>query len=198
MTTPIQTAVNAIYSKLTRTQRNTLYKMPIRNIDGLLVYVTFNKEVFSSNNIYFKFNIDLMNSCRSIHSDDTNVYQALILQQTLIEDEVKTFIYDILRELPSLKFDKTISMFKTPDDISPDDAIYDLFKDEENMTLRLKECPCCFAITNFMPCKNKHYTCLACYAELPYVIEDGIEEQQKKCPTCRENMLDYDSEEDSD
>ena len=138
-----------------------------------------------------------MNDNIKISKDSSKIISNI--QNNLLNDEwILMKLTEISNYEPNQKFDKTISMFKTPDDISPDDAIYDLFKDEENMTLRLKECPCCFAITNFMPCKNKHYTCLACYAELPYVIEDGIEEQQKKCPTCRENMLDYDSEEDSD
>jgi hypothetical protein len=197
MTSAIEKATNSIYNKLNKETLSN-YELPIKTLDGVRCDCVF----FISSDEKISFVITILDTAR-INVQGNYVANTYKLNCKISEWCMsKIFISDILVELPKLKFNKLKNRFEIPkEDEDADLDIYELFKDEENIKLKIETCPCCLE-----PCNWKlaytcgHSICPPCYQKLPNTIIDN--EDNKTCPTCRGACIrfvgDCDCDSDSD
>ena len=197
MTSAIEKATNSIYNKLNK-ETYSNYELPIKKLDGIRCDCDF----FTSHDGYISFVIHLLDTQR-INVQGNYTANTFKLNCKITDESMsKIFISDMLRELPQLKFNKLKNRFEIPnDDEDADLDIYELFKDEANIQLKIETCPCCLE-----PCNWKlaytcgHSICPPCYQKLPNTIIDN--EDNKTCPTCRGACIkfvgDCDCDSDSD
>jgi hypothetical protein len=197
MTSAIEKATNSIYNKL-NTETLSDYELPIKTLDGVRCDCDF----FSRGDGYISFVIHILDTQRiNVQGNYTaNAYK--LNSETIDESISKKFISDILVELPKLKFNKLKNRFEIPnEDEDADLDIYELFKDEENIKLKIETCPCCLEPCNWkLAYTCNHSICPPCYQKLPNTIIDN--KDNKTCPTCRGACIkfvgDCDCDSDSD
>ena len=180
MTSAIEKATNSIYNKLIK-KTYSKYGLPIKSLDGVICDCDFFKG-YEGN---ISFVITILDTARdNINGDYTaNTFQNKNIKIT-DESKSKIFISDMLRELPQLKFNKLYNRFEIPnEDENPSLDVYELFKDEENIKLRIETCPCCLEPCNWSVFTCGHSICPPCFQKLPNTIID--DEDNKTCPTCR-------------
>lgn len=190
MTSAIEKATNSIYKEilLSKYENGGYYQLPIRKIDNIIVSCEF----YNCHVNYLGFRIEIFNTARinMCHDFVTNVTKTTTSTRDVTE--TKNFIKKILTELPHYKFNKKTSQFEVPDggaisDINED--IYELFKDEENILLKMEICPCCLEICNWkLAYTCEHPICVPCYQKLPSKDDDDGN-TQKTCPTCRGDCI---------
>ena len=180
MTSAIEKATNSIYNKLIKKTYSSC-ALPIKSLDGVICDCDFFKGY--EGNISFvitildtaRDNINGNYSANTFHDKNCKITD---------ESKSKIFISDMLRELPQLKFNKLRNRFEIPnEDEDPSLDIYELFKDEENIKLRIETCPCCLEPCNWSVWTCGHSICPPCFSKLPNTIID--DEDNKTCPTCR-------------
>jgi hypothetical protein len=198
MTSAIEKATNSIYNKLNKESLGN-YELPIKTLDGIRCDCDF----FTTRDGKISFVIEILDTqIINVHGNTANTYK---LNCKITEECMsKIFISDMLRDLPKLKFNKLKNRFEIPnEDEDQDLLVFELFKDEANIQLKIETCPCCLE-----PCNWKlaytcgHSICPPCYQKLPNTIING--KDNKTCPTCRGDCIkivdecDCDSDSDSD
>jgi hypothetical protein len=197
MTSAIEKATNSIYKEilLSKYENGGYYQLPIKKIDNILVSCEF----FGCHGLYLGFRIEIFNTARInvCHDFITNVTKSS--DSTRNVTETKNFIKKILTELPHYKFNKITSQFEVPDVVDISDItqdIYELFKDVENIQLKIEMCPCCLEPCNWkMAYTCEHPICVPCYQKLPSKDNDNGD-AQKTCPTCRGDCIKFVDEDD--
>lgn len=189
MTSAIEKATNKIYNEISLPKYETCgkyYQLPIKKIDNIIVSCEFYHACRT-----LGFRIEIWNTTRTSENHDykTNIFHN---SNYPISDEVNTKFYidHILREIPQYKFNKNSSQFVIPDeyeDINED--LFELYKDEENIKLKMDICPCCLEPCNWnLAYTCEHPICVPCYQKLPSKDDDDGNEQ-KTCPTCRGDCI---------
>jgi len=204
MTSAIEKATNSIYKEISLSkyeQVGKYYQLPIKKIDNIFVSCEF---YHTCNTLGFR--IEFWNTAR-INMDNDFISNITHNKNFPISDEVNTklFIERILCEIPNYKFNKKNSQFEVSDGVAISDInedIYELFKDVENVQLKIEICPCCLEPCNWkLAYTCEHPICVPCYQKLPSKDDDDGNEQ-KTCPTCRGGCIkivgDCDCDSDSD
>ena len=207
MTSAIEKATNSIYREISLSKYEIVgkyYQLPIKKIDNIFVSCEFYNFI-----TYLGFRIEIFNTTRinviNVVNQDfiTNITKN---KNYPISDEVNTkfFIEHILSELPHYKFNKKTSQFEVPDAVAITDInedIYELFKDVENIQLKIDTCPCCLEPCNWKLAHTcEHPICVPCFQKLPSKDDDNGN-AQKTCPTCRGDcikIVDDDDDDDDD
>ena len=106
--------------------------------------------------------------------------------ESLTIEEVKAYIEEILKIIPTLSFNKRSGRLTT--DYVYDDDVVSLFEFDNTTTLIYEKCCVCHDLTGTRtPCR--HSLCLVCISSLPEVdSEEEDEMPSKKCPLCRETI----------
>jgi hypothetical protein len=192
MTSAIEKATNSIYKKLIKKLLGN-YELPIKTLDGIRCDCDF----FTTSDCDIRFGIAILDTAR-INIQGNYVANNYIDCKITDESKSKIFISDILRKLPQLKFNKLKNRFEIPhEDENPCLDVYELFKDEENIKLKIETCPCCLEPCNWkLAYTCNHSICPPCYQKLPNTIID--DEDNKTCPTCRGACIKFVGDSDSD
>ena len=174
MTSAIEKATNSIYIKLTEQSQ---WSLPIKSIDG----VRCDCDLFN-----FRHDFSLLITILDTEIIAYNVDYTSICEFYDDESKTKNIISNMLRDLTQLKFNKLKNMFEIPTKdrvVVPEPDIFELFKDEKNIKLRIETCPCCLELCNWSLLTCGHSICPPCFQKLPNTPFDG--KDNKTCPTCR-------------
>jgi hypothetical protein len=197
-TSAIEKAANSIYKEISLPKYENIgkyYQLPIEKIDNIIVSCEF---YIAHNSLGFR--IEFWNTKR-INIGNDFISNITPNAKYPVADEVNTkfFIEHVLSEILHYKFNKKTSQFEVPyDDGDINDDIYELFKDKENIKLKIDTCPCCLE-----PCNWKlahacgHFICVPCFQKLPSIYDDDCNEN-KTCPTCRGDCIKYVKNDDDD
>jgi len=180
MTSAIEKATNSIYNKLIKKTYSSC-ALPIKSLDGVICDCDF----FKGYDGDVSFVITILDTARDNINGNYTANNYYSKGKITDEGKSKIFIGDMLRELPQLKFNKLRNRFEIPDEDDEDTSldIYELFKDEENIKLRINTCPCCLEPCNWSLFTCGHSICPPCFQKLPNAVID--DEDNKTCPTCR-------------
>jgi hypothetical protein len=199
MTSAIEKATNSIYKEisLSKYEHGGYYQLPIKKIDNIFVSCEF----YNCHEHYLGFRIEIFNTTRinMCHDFITNITKTTTARSDVAN--TKNFIKNILTELPHYKFNKKTSQFEVPDAVAITDInedIYELFKDVENIQLKIVMCPCCLEPCNWQIAYTcEHPICVPCFQKLPSKDDDDGN-AQKTCPTCRGDCIKIVDDDDDD